>query len=550
MDSGKNDTSTATPVAKKGTSGRFGDRLVELGIITASQLRVALEEQKRTGERVGEVLASLGFVRDEQIVKLVAEDLGIPFVKISEVQTDPSLKTKFDSEFLSQRAIAPLREDRGILIVATARPADVASIDQFQKALRKPLRVVAASQNDIREYLSGFSKQEVARDTAVGVDEVTDQVESLLERAIRERATDIHIEPDEKLLRVRLRIDGILRAADSFSVSTGQALVARVKVLANVDLAEHRRPQDGRFDFTMNGQRFDFRVSIRPTRHGENIVLRVLERNGGNARLEQLRLPKAVDAHVRKICDMPHGLFLVAGPTGSGKTTTLYSALRTIDAMARNVTSIEDPIEGDLPLVRQSQVDPSIGFGFAEGLRSLLRQDPDVVLVGEIRDRDTAEIAMRASLTGHLVFATLHANDSIAAVPRLLDMGIEPFLLNTSLIGVLAQRLVRMLCPACRFEDAPDDFDRALFGDKPPERVIHAKGCKKCGSSGFLKRAGIFELFMPDGDCRKIILNGCNATELRALAIHNGFKPMFVDSRQKVRDGITSSREVIRVSVC
>lgn len=529
---------------------RFGDRLVAGGIITNSQLLVALEEQKRTGETIGQVLENLGFVRDEDLVRLVAEDLGIEFVKIANLTTDPSLRRGIDPDFLVRNAIAPLYEERGLVVVGMARPADVTAIDQLQRLIKRPLRVVAASHADIRAYLGTGCGEEAK---VIGVAEVADvaqQVTGLIARAVRDRATDIHIEPDEKLLRIRFRVDGLVRAVDSLSSAAGHSFIARIKVLAGLDLAEHRRPQDGRFQQVVNGRTFDFRTSIMPTRHGENIVLRLLERNGATARIDQIGMPEAIAKRVRAIADLPHGLFLVTGPTGSGKTTTLYSILRTIDALSRKVTSIEDPIEGEIPLVRQSQVDSTIGYGFAEGLRSMLRQDPDVILVGEIRDRETAEIAMRASLTGHLVLATLHANDAISAAPRIIDMGVEPFLLNTSLAGVLAQRLVRVLCTECRAPSAPDETDALLFpGRSLPPTLLHPVGCGKCSGTGYQRRTGIYELFEPDTVARRLILEKSHDEALRAHATSIGFSSMIESGRQKVLDGVTTSAEVLRVSL-
>lgn len=539
--------STAKPAAAPRL--RFGDRLVASGVITPAQLAVALEEQKRTQEPVGQILENLGFVRDEDLVRLVAEDLGIPFVKIRDLKTDPALCAGIDPDFLSAHSMVPLAEERGLITVAMAKPSDLQSIDQLQRHLKKPLRVVAATNSDIRAYLSAIHSSTASKSVGINeVGEVANQVDAILSRAIRDRATDIHVEPDERLLRIRFRVDGVLRAVDSLPVTSGQSFSARVKVLAGMDLAEHRRPQDGRFQHVINSRTFDFRTSVMPTRHGENIVLRILERNGGTARVEQLGIPAAIRERIESIASLPHGLFLVTGPTGSGKTTTLYATLRTIDALTRKVTSIEDPIEAEIPLARQSQVDPTIGYGFAEGLRSMLRQDPDVILLGEIRDRETAEIAMRASLTGHLVFATLHANDAVAAAPRMIDMGIEPFLINTSLIGVLAQRLVRVLCPECKIESDPEEPDSLLFRGSPPKSVHRAVGCPKCAGTGYFGRVGIYELFLPDAHCRKLILSGCDDAALRAAAADSEFTAMSADGREKVIAGITTSTEILRVT--
>jgi type II secretory ATPase GspE/PulE/Tfp pilus assembly ATPase PilB-like protein len=529
---------------------RFGDRLVARGIITTTELRVALEEQKRTGEPIGKVLECLGFVTDEDLVRLVAEDLGVDFVRLADQRIDVGLRRAFDSETLRQGSMLPLHEEKGIVTVATARPSDVASIDLLQRVLKKPLRIVAAARADIDGALSQTEDEGRPIELATIAD-ATAQVEAVIARAIRERATDIHVEPDERLVRIRFRVDGVLRAADSLPASAAPAFLSRLKVLAELDLAEHRRPQDGRFQRRVHGRAFDFRVAVMPTRHGENIVLRLLERGGGTARLDDLGLPDAARQRLAHVASLPHGLLLVTGPTGSGKTTTLYALLRSIDALTRKVTSIEDPIEAEVPLVRQSQIDPSIGYGFAEGLRAMLRQDPDVILVGEIRDKETAEIALRASLTGHLVMATLHANDAIAAAPRLLDMDIEPYLLSTSLSASLAQRLVRRLCAHCASDGAPDADDVLLFGscgEKLPSSVRKSVGCPRCAGTGFHGRLGIYELFEPDAAAKRLLLERGSDQALRATAAALGYREMACDGASKVAAGRTTSSEVLRVT--
>ncbi|MBK6939369.1 MAG: type II/IV secretion system protein [Planctomycetes bacterium] len=528
---------------------RLGDRLVELGRITAAQLVLALEEQKRTGENVGQVLLRLAFVREEDLAQMLAEDLGVPFVRLQDQVVEPLANFAMDIDFLTQVAAVPLREEKGMVVLAMARPSDVTVLDTIQRQLKKPLKVLAATETEIRALLRLAPVQAGGKSlTSVGQEGAAAQLDAILARALREGSTDVHIEPEERLVRLRFRVDGMLRSVEMLPVESGAAVVARVKVLAQLDIAEHRRPQDGRFRTEIAGRAIDLRVSTIPARHGENTVLRILDRSSAATRIDQLGLPTPMLTRLKAIGELPYGLLLVTGPTGSGKTTTLYSLLASIDALARKVATIEDPIEAEIPLVRQSQVDTSIGFGFAEGLRSLLRQDPDVLLVGEIRDRETADIALRASLTGHLVLATLHTNDALGAAPRLIEMGIEPFLLSASLAGVLAQRLVRRVCRACAVEVEPGEDDRLLFDGAPPPRVVRGQGCAQCSNSGHRGRLGIYELFEPDTEFKRVLLAQGDDVSMRAVATKRGFEAMTFDGREKVRAGVTTSAEVLRVT--
>jgi len=528
---------------------RLGDRLVDAGLISAAQLSLALEEQRRTGEAVGEVLRRLGFVREEDLSRLLAEDLGVTFVRLADEKIDTALRKGLDEEYLANHALLPLREERGMVTLAMARPSDVNVLDHVQRILKKPLRVVAAAETEIRSFLRSAPSARAGADGDLDGEGAAAQVNAFLARAVREGATDIHVEPEAQLLRLRFRVDGVLRQSETLTAHAGQAIVARIKVMAGLDIAEHRRPQDGRFSHETTGRQIDLRVSTIPTRFGENVVLRILDRSGQATRLDQLGLPARLLDRLRAIAELPHGLLLVTGPTGSGKTTTLYSLLASIDALQRKVATIEDPIEADLPLIRQSQVDTSVGFGFAEGLRSLLRQDPDVILVGEVRDRETADIALRASLTGHFVYATLHTNDAASAPPRLIEMGLQPFLLSASLRGVLAQRLVRRVCNDCATDAGPAETDRELFGTDVPETVRRGTGCSSCGNSGYRGRLGVYELLEPNAAIRRILLENCTADAIRAAASPDTFHAMAEDGKEKIRAGLTTSEEVLRVTL-
>jgi type II secretory ATPase GspE/PulE/Tfp pilus assembly ATPase PilB-like protein len=371
-----------------------------------------------------------------------------------------------------------------------------------------------------------------------------DLVQALMEDGIRRGATDVHIEPEETVARVRYRIDGVLQSGESLPRAVTDAVVSRVKILARLDISERRRPQDGRARLEIDRRRYELRVSTRPVAEGENVVLRVLDSSGGARTLQELGFSVAAIARLERVARRRHGLFLVTGPTGSGKSTTLYSLLGCVDSMHLNVSTIEDPIEYRMPLVRQSQVDKAVGFGFQEGLRSLLRQDPDVILVGEVRDMETASMAVRASMTGHLVLSTLHTNDAIGAIPRLADLGVEPYLIEDSLIGVLAQRLVRRLCSNCSVPGVATSDDLAWLGGACAVRV--PAGCPRCEGTGYAGRVALSELFLPDDSMAQALREGRDLPSLRALALESGFEPMVYDARRLVREGVTTVDEVRR----
>ncbi len=387
----------------------------------------------------------------------------------------------------------------------------------------------------------------------IGEDEssvIIQGVEHVLQMAVVNRASDIHIEPEPDLVRIRFRIDGVLREFETHQRSLLQPMVSRIKILANLDIAEHRRAQDGRFQITINDKQLDFRTSVYPTINGENVVLRLLDKSNILVGLEHLGMAEQDFDLYQQMIRRPYGIIFVTGPSGSGKTTTLYSTLNTINSIEKNITTLEDPIEYQLPLVRQTQIDPDTNLTFASGLRYLLRQDPDVILVGEIRDRDTAEIAIRAALTGHLVLTTLHTNDSIGAVARLMDMDIEPVLIASATVGVIAQRLVRTVCPACAEEyRAPRELLKRL-GLPAQEAVtlVRMKGCGRCSYTGYQGRTGIFEIFLPNQELRQMIMKKVPWDELTNIARAAGMRTLREHGWQKALDKITTVEEVLRVT--
>jgi type IV pilus assembly protein PilB len=540
------------------TKLRLGDRLLERGLITQNQIEVALSEQRRAYRPLGQILIGLGFLRSEVVAEFMAEDLGLPFLRASQIDPDPLVLASADRDFVQATGAFPIGIEGDQLLVAMLDPDTPERLSGVRARFPYPLKLAVTTEADlhalVRKHLPEREGQ-VAKvfDTlksanlAFGDDFPVERVTlALLTDGVHRGATDIHVEPEEKITRIRYRIDGILQQGENLPRDATDAVISRLKILSNLDISERRRPQDGRMRVEVDERQVDMRVSVMPSADGENVVLRVLDRGAVALRLADLGISSGVLTLLRKVKERPHGLFLVTGPTGSGKTTTLYSLLAEMDAVHDNIATIEDPIEYRLPLVRQSQVDHAIGFGFQEGLRALLRQDPDVILVGEIRDKDTAEMAIKASMTGHLVFSTLHTNTAIGAIPRLIDLGIDPFLVEDSLIGVLAQRLVRNVCTSCA-EAATPTPDELIWLEGAPGRLRRGRGCPRCAGSGYSGRSALSELFLPDDGMADMLRAGTNLGALRTHAEQRGFIGLLSDGRQKVRDGVTTLEEVERV---
>jgi len=539
--------------------GRLGDRLIESGVLREEQLEVALNEQKRAHRPLGEILVSLGFIRPEHMAELLADDLGIRFARARDIRPDPLLVSAVDAEFVRSSGALPIAMKDGQLEVAMLDPGNPSRVAEVRSRFPYPLEFVLITAGDLeillRRYL--FDRQgqvaslfgsERSEMRAFGDDFPVERVtHALLVDGVHRAATDIHIEPEEKVTRVRYRIDGILQQGENLPRDATEAIISRIKVISRLDIAERRRPQDGRLRVNIDSHEIDMRVSIMPCTHGENVVLRVLDRSAGALRLAQLGVPPDLQRVLKRITERPHGLFLVTGPTGSGKTTTLYAMLGEVDAVQRNVATVEDPVEYAMPLLRQSQTDASIGYGFQAGLRSLLRQDPDVILVGEIRDEETAQMAIKASMTGHLVLSTLHTNSAIGAVPRLCDLGIDPFLIEDGLIGAMAQRLVRKVCEGCA-EAVVLDGKELEWLDGEPGLPRVGRGCDNCNGSGFSGRTALCEIFLPDEDTAELIRKGAEVSELRKLASAKGLRTMTDDGKDKVRSGMTTMAEIERVN--
>ena len=547
----------------------IGQTLIAAGLIGEDQLRIALHEQRGRSQPLGRVLVELGFVSEAALREALAARSGLPCVDLATALADPDAIARVPQALARRHRLLPLQYDaaRHRLIVAMADAHDIVALDRLRAELGPDVHVElrlagdselgraieqhygqASSIEDMVRELERRAGQPVtgARDPQL----VVRLVDALLAEAAARAASDLHLEPEAGFLRVRHRIDGTLRQVRAMHKSCWPELAVRIKVLAGMDIADSRSPQDGRIGLAVGGRPIDFRVATQPTLHGENIVLRILDRDKGIVPLDALGLDPAQRSALHRILARPEGLILVVGPTGSGKTTTLYSMLGHLNTEAVNIMTLEDPVEYPLALIRQTQVGEASRLDFADGVRALLRQDPDVILIGEIRDADTATMALRAALTGHQVFATLHANSIFGALPRLHEIGIGPELLAGNLCGILAQRLVRRLCAACR-EPVPDDApERRLPGladAAPPPPSWRARGCPECDFRGYRGRLAIMEILPFDAALDELVARRASPGELRAAARACGHRSLAEDGLRRVLDGSTSLAELARV---
>ncbi len=547
--------------------------LLEKAVITKEQFDKALDESRKKGMSVGKVIVRSGMVTEEAYAQAVSEALDIPYVNLSNYLIDTET-VKLISETMAQKYKAmPIFKIGNSLTVAMADPKDIMAIDELSRRAKCDIEAALATESSIlnaieQYYKTSSSFDEVVKDidkesrlkeSKVEFDskklaEIAEEapviklVNMIILQAVKDRASDIHIEPEEAKLVVRFRIDGILHEMFSPPKHLEPALMSRIKVLSKMDIAEKRKPQDGRFDMKALDRDIDLRVSSFPTIYGENIVIRILDRGGIVLGLDKIGFSADTQKEFEKLVKHPHGIILVTGPTGSGKTTTLYSALSIIDSEEKNVITIEDPVEYHLGRIRQSQVNPKAGLTFATGLRSILRQDPDVIMVGEIRDKETAEISVQASLTGHLVLSTLHTNDAAGALSRLIDMEIEPFLISSSIIGILAQRLVRKICDKCKEEYIPSEDILKGLGVNQKKGFFKGKGCGACKNTGYRERIGIFELLIVNDQIRGLIVDKASSGIIKKKAVETGMKTLRDDGLDKVLKGVTTPEEVIKAT--
>ncbi|MCF8481022.1 MAG: Flp pilus assembly complex ATPase component TadA [Rhodospirillum sp.] len=557
---------TAPPTAPR---DRLGEQLVDAGLISRDQLRVAITEQKGTGAMMGTVLVELGFITDGALAEVMAHNSGRDRFDPAATVPDPAALSPLPEAEARRLRVFPVGLRGTLLRLAMADPMDVVAIDAVRRHYRKDIRVepLASGEGEIQTAIDGAYGHELSLDgvlrelEALGerggdTDVISDTaahpvvrlVNALLLNAVKRRASDIHFEPDGAFLRVRERVDGVLRQSLTFHKQYWAAVCQRVKILAGMDIADRLNPQDGRFSMAVSHRKVDFRASIVPTVHGENLVLRILDRSATPLKLEHLGLDQRVMDTLRLMIRRPEGMLLVVGPTGSGKTTTLYALMDHISGPDLNIVTLEDPVEYDLPLLRQTQVRDGGRMGFADGIRAMLRQDPDVILVGEVRDPDTAAMALRAAMTGHQVYSTLHANDAISALSRLADLGLRQGLLSGALMGILAQRLARKLCVKCRqaYQASPVEC-RILGVDPQTGPTIHrSQGCEACGQTGYRGRVPLTELLTVTPDVDALLADGAPISEIRALAGRQGYRPMVSNGARLVLDGVIDVAALMR----
>src|SRR6186997_350296 len=552
--------SPTNPQAKR----HIGQILIDQGILTEDQLRIALLEQMKSHLPVGRLLVQLGFVTEATLRDALSEKLGLQSVDLARIIVDPAALKLLPRDMARRNRMFPVALDRQQkkFIVALADTNNIVAVDQLRAHLKGDLEIELrlAGDSEIERaiehyYGHEFSIDGILREIETGEVDYTSisegdeysqpvvrLISALLADAVERSASDIHFEPEQNFLRIRYRIDGVLRQIRSLHKTYWPAMAVRIKVMAKMNIAETRAPQDGRISATMAGRGVDFRVASLPTTHGENLVLRILDRQKGIVPLDKLGLEELQLDLLKRMIARPEGIILVTGPTGSGKTTTLYSILNHINSDGVNVMTLEDPVEYPMTLIRQTSVSEAAKLDFANGIRAMMRQDPDVILVGEIRDTDTAEMAFRAAMTGHQVYTTLHTNSSIGAVPRLNDLGVLPDIMAGNIIGVIAQRLVRKLCVHCKAAYAADTMTRRLLGFSPtePAALYRAVGCEQCEYQGYRGRVGIMEILKIDAGIDELVARRATAREILTAARANGFKTLADDGVRLVRGGATS----------
>ncbi|WP_094604683.1 hypothetical protein SPSIL_020880 [Sporomusa silvacetica DSM 10669] len=545
------------------------DLLVEAKFLRQEQLEQAVSVQKRTGERLEKVLINLGYITEASMMEVLEFQLGVPYVNMVAMDVSHEIAATIPLSLAERYQVIPIKKEGRKLTLAMADPTNFFAIDDVRMASGCEVEPVIAAEREIMRAINqsygvqdlvekAVNKLKADESGSTAEVQLTDDapivsiVNSIISQAIKERASDIHIEPQEKLLRVRFRVDGVLREVVTFPRHAHAAIISRIKIMSEMDIAEKRLPQDGRIKVQQFGREIDLRVSTLPTITGEKIVLRILDKDSIICDIKGLGFASHNLTLYRKLYSQSYGMILVTGPTGSGKTTTLYSTLTEISTPSKNVITVEEPVEYRLDGVNQVQINHRAGLNFANGLRSILRQDPNVVMVGEIRDAETADIAIRAALTGHLVFSTLHTNDAPGAITRLIDMGIEPFLVASSVLGIVAQRLVRVICPACKQKYVPEvgSLERQfLGGDSGREIVLYrGAGCSCCSHTGYLGRMAIHEVMSVSSAVREAINRQVSNDMLATLAVKEGMISMREDGIAKAYNGLTTVSEVMRVA--
>ncbi|MDO3382998.1 GspE/PulE family protein [Gilvimarinus algae] len=556
---------------------RLGDLLVSKQMISEAQLQHALQEQKLSGRKLGHTLVELGFVDETELLTLLSDQLDIPFVNLKQFRFDPDLVQKLPETTARRYRVMILREDPDGFLLGMADPTDIFCLDDIERQLDKPVKAAVVRESDLLDILdiaytraseiaslageledelqeSALDLAEVAGDVGDSDAPVVKLLQKIFEEAVNARASDVHIEPDETVLRIRNRIDGVLLEQVMNEKRIASALVVRLKLMSGLDISEKRIPQDGRFNLKVSGRNIDIRLSTMPVQFGESVVMRILDHTDGVLPLDKVGMPQAMRERFRRMINRPHGLVLVTGPTGSGKTTTLYGALSELNRPESKIITVEDPVEYRLPRISQVQVHERIGLNFASVLRASLRQDPDILLVGEIRDAESAEIALRASMTGHMVLSTLHTNDAITSAMRLIDIGADGYLVATALKAIVAQRLVRRLCSSCVQPHTPDANEQQMIKVLSAGRALGevafktGSGCPHCHNTGYRGRIGVFEMLEINNDMAEALRTNDISAFSYAASHTRHFRPLSFAAFDYALEGLTSLEEVMRIS--
>lgn len=547
------------------TRKRLGDLLIDAGLISNEQLQQTLQEKSRE-QKLGDALLQRGYITEQQLIEVLEFQLGIPHISLYRYPFDTSIFNIVPKEVAKRNLMIPLKKEGNKLFVAMADPMDFIAIDDLRLSTGFQIETAIATKDDILRAINRYYEldesfeqflMEQEDDEQVEEDIVADDapivklVNQILSTAILQKASDIHIDVQETKVAIRYRVDGVLRTERVLPKHMQNMLTARIKIMANLDITEHRTPQDGRIKVTVDLHPIDLRVSTLPTVYGEKIVLRILDLGSTLNDINRLGFNKINLQRFKEMITKPTGIVLITGPTGSGKTSTLYATLNKLNSEEVNIITIEDPVEYQIEGINQIQVNPNVGMTFASGLRAILRQDPNIIMVGEIRDKETADIAVRASLTGHLVLSTLHTNDSLGTIIRLIDMGVEPFLVASSLSGVVSQRLVRRVCRDCSEAEQPTKREIEIFARRgiTIDRIKRGRGCSSCSMTGYRGRIAIQEVLVIDDEMRRTILDNNSFTKLRQLAIKNKTIFLIDDGLLKVKQGITTTEEVLRVAI-
>jgi type IV pilus assembly protein PilB len=555
-------------MATKRLRKRLGDLLVEDGLLSQQQLDKALSEKKEN-QKLGEALIKQGLITEPQLIKVLEQQLGIPHVSLYSYPIEKSIISIVSKDFAQRNILFPLKKEGDKLYIAMADPMDFFAIDDLRMATGFQIERTIATKDDILKAIAKYyglddnSVEEIMSDLPqqgrIGeeVEATNDDspiirlVNQLLSNAAQQKASDIHIDPQETRVVIRYRADGVLKTERTLPKHMQNVLTARIKIMSNLNITESRVPQDGRIKVALDHQTVDIRVSTLPTVYGEKIVMRILDLGSASLGLDSIGFHPKNHERFLKMIEQPTGIVLITGPTGSGKSSTLYGALNHLNSEEVNIITVEDPVEYQLEGINQIQVNPNVGLTFAKGLRAILRQDPNIIMVGEIRDTETAEIAVRASLTGHLVLSTIHTNDALSTITRLVDMGVEPFLVAASLSGIVAQRLVRRVCRDCQEIHEPTLREKEIFERRGIEidQVVRGKGCGSCNSTGYKGRVAIHELLVIDDEIRRMVMNNQSMADIRVYAIKQGFLFLIDDGLLKVKQGLTTTEEILRVAI-